>query len=53
MVFGMQGRGANKTVNQTLRYLGVRQMFALGGQQGGADSHLRLGDMEWYGQVCA
>lgn len=40
----------SKSENHTLRLLAVRRMFALGGQQGGADAHLRLGDMEWYGQ---
>jgi SEL1 protein len=46
----LKGKGIQSPVNETRRFLAIRRMFALGGQQGGADSHLRLGDMEWYGQ---
>ena len=44
-----QGTGLPAPVNQTLRMLAVRHMLERAGQQGGADAHLRLGDMEWYG----
>ena len=44
-----KGRHAAPAANETLRMVAVGKMFARGGQQGGGDAHLRLGDMAWYG----
>jgi len=42
-------RAGDAAVNATLRLLSARRMLERAAQQGGADSHLRLGDMDWYG----
>ena len=44
-----KGHALPRTVNATMRMLAVRRMLERAGQQGGADAHLRLGDMDWYG----
>jgi len=44
-----KGHALPRTANATMRMLAVRRMLERAGQQGGADAHLRLGDMDWYG----